>query len=95
MSIEVWKQRCLVAVAEKRLPVLPGDYVLFSVSGSRLLVTTAMPCYPIDNEARGYPTMGQDLGGLIYHRREGSSLTQIVLDWSGFEEFWTIERIVV
>lgn len=95
MGFPPWKQRCLQAVATKRLPVLPGDYVLFSVSGSRLLVTVAMACQPRDNEARGEPTMGQDLVGLMWNPTEGSSLTQFWLDWSGYEEYWSIQRVVL
>lgn len=80
------------AVSHKRLPVLPGDYVIFHVSGSRLLVTVAMHCVPHDNEARGMPTMGQELVGLMWTPTEGSSLTQFWLDWSGYEDYWTIHR---
>lgn len=90
-----WKQRCLTAVATKRLPVQPGDYVLFPISGTRLLVTVAMPCQVKDNEARGEPTMGQDLLGLIWTPTQGSSLSQFWLDWSGYEEYWTIQRVAV
>lgn len=85
----------MVAVAEKRLPVSPGDYVLFSVSGSRLLVTAAAAVEPRDNETRGEPTMGQELLGLMWNPVAGSSLTQFWLDWAGFEEFWTIQRVVL
>lgn len=88
-----WKQRALEAVATKKLPVLPGDYIIFHVSGSRLLVTVAMACEPHDNEARGEPTMGQSLVGLMWTPTEGSMLTNFWLDWSGYEEFWTICRI--
>ena len=83
------------AVAHKWLPVRPGDYVIFHVSGSRLLVTVAMQCEPRDNEARGYPTMGQDLVGLMWTPTEGSSLSQLWLDWSGYQDFWTIQRVAV
>lgn len=95
MGFPPWKQRCLEAVGGKRLPVLPGDYVLFNVSGSRLLVTVAMPVMPKDNEARGEVTMGQELVGLIWNPTEGSCLTQIWLDWSGYLEYWTIHRAVL
>ena len=79
------------AVAEKRLPVRPGDYVIFSVTGNRYLVVTAMPQDVLDNRERGYPTTGQHLVGLM---TEGTvtSISQVILDWVGFEDFWTIER---
>lgn len=92
VTIEVWKQRCVLAFAEKRLPVLPGDYILFNYDGARFLVTVSMPVEPLDNEVRGYPTMGQSLVGLMYQQNNGTTLTQITLDWSGYEEFWTIQR---
>lgn len=82
------------ALARRQLPVRPGDYVLFKVSGSRLLVTVAMACRGHDNPQRGEPTMGQDLVGLMWNPVEGSSLTEFWIDWSGYEEFWTIHRTV-
>ena len=95
MGFSPWKQRCLEAVAHKQLPVQPGDYLFFHVSGSRLLVTVAMPCRGYDNPSRGEPTMGQDLVGLMWTPTEGASLTNFWLDWTGYEEFWTIHRATV
>lgn len=95
MAIAEWKRRCLGAVAEKQLPVLPGDYILFNFSGARLLVIIAMPGSTIDSLARGEPTMGQDLVGLMWRPDKGSTLTNYRLDWSGVFEFWTIHRTTV
>lgn len=95
MSIDDWKYQCLVAVGTKHLPVLPGDYVIFRISGHRLFVTTAMPCEPRDNDVRGQPTMGQEIVGLMSMSKNGSTLTQIWLDWSGFNDFWTIQKIML
>jgi hypothetical protein len=95
MNFPDWKRRSLLAVAEKRLPVQPGDYILFKFSGSRLLVTAAMHCEPHDSIVRSEPTMGQRLSGLFWQKSEGTKLDEFWLDWSGFESMWSIHRAVV
>jgi len=78
-------------MAIKRLPVRPGDYVIFHVSGDRLLVTAATDQIVIDNRERGYPTLGQHMCGLMTSVRT-TFITQITLDWYGYEDLWTIVR---
>lgn len=81
----------MVAVAERKLPVRPGDYVIFHVTGHKLLVVMAQPQDVIDNRERGYPTSGQWLSGLMTRERS-TSLTQILLDWIGYDDYWSIQR---
>lgn len=66
------------------LPVLPGDLLLFHVSGNRMLVVVAEK--PEDGK--------QDNGGLMSTTHRTCEVATMTLDWKGHTTFWTIHRLV-
>jgi hypothetical protein len=85
-------RRALGAVAKKILPVCPGDLILFSTTGNRLLVITSMS-QSVRPDGRA-STAGQLLGGLMSGHKPCET-TVIWLDWTGYEVLWYVHRTMV
>lgn len=72
-------------VASKQLPILPGDMIVFTASGHRMLVVCA------SDQRTAHEGTGQRIAGLT----SGTKTwwwDDFVIEWSGWKTAWTIHR---
>ena len=73
------------ALAQRALPIRPGDMVRFSVSWTNMLIVYA------SEQVSGDWGTGQRIAGILCSRRE-SKWEEFNMVWSGYNHMWTIVR---
>lgn len=81
-------RRVTLAVANKTLPVCPGDMVCFMATGNRMFVVAS------SEQGSMSGSSGQQIAGMLAYSR-GSRMTTFWLDWAGVGTAWSIHRTMV
>jgi hypothetical protein len=103
-----WKKRAASAIVDKRLPIRPGDLVVFlnthdiidlfpGLVGTRIFIIAAdhqsERTDVLDWQSPG--DVGQSCFGFVTYATDSETythMTDLWLDWKLFETFWTVYR---
>lgn len=80
----------MIAVAMKALPIVPGDILRFTATKNSMFIVAVTEQEHISGSA-----CQRICGFLADHAKCTTSWQDIWLDWSGYNELWTIERILL
>jgi len=79
-------RKCAEALAKKTLPILPGDMLLFSASGHRMLVVCC------GEQTKTNNGIGQHIAGLT-STSHACNWQDFYIEWAGIESVWSIVRL--